>query len=1021
MLTMADGHVLYAGKRGERWLYHPPTRSLQAGAALAPEDLIAIVRLDEGGFWFVGASGTTYEARDPLGPFVRSSAPLEPLVKASATSRTIVGISRQRRLMRSTNAAASFQRVGPDQMAFVDVAMGDDGKGLALALPEQLFVTADEGATWSRLDVPTRGVLSLERHLKYGIIVLAALGPMRLAPDATKLVHLPQETERAPQAESVPPRGPSAGAVAEGRAVITRERYVELARTAESAQNWLWLMGPLDGKLTSAPAPELKGCRNVRLAASERVLQVACFRSAIDGNAQSVEFFRNEALGRKLEHETFTADANLASFKMAVGANGTLLVTGICPGARAGTSCSAAGVYVRREAQKPPVTTPNKRPSTKSGGKYFELIPAATPSLADVALALTFSLDGRVAYAVGRRTKTGAYAVFVSRDAGSSFEAEELSVTSDGDRDETQEFWDRSSAPVGVTSFVPAEDGTLALVFGRRQMQSLMVVDENGKVMSVANAPEERALISAAGMRALALSPSTRDAWESLDGGASWNSVGRFPIALCSEDENCEVPVRCAPAGCLIGDEISRIGWSGQADDDANLLPPPQPSSADVSDRKLRVPLSCTLEEASWKPLPGVEGLPTAFESAMGKTAWFALSIDDARASVSIYQAQGGARPRVQAISLLGPVQRPESYALIALDQVEGAAALRYQIAEAHAGDPRLRNVEVAWSNFFEGRTVKTRIPEAGTFSPGDYTRGQGRTQRAEPDLLSIGEGGLYLRLHQAAGERQETLFLDGKQISKLPEVTWPGLRLKGSRAEMAHVDGVHVPLQIIGRGVAVTRARRENNGWQFDAVTTGLADPSAFGMAQVSNIAYVGQRAGLYVETRALNGTQAEGMVLPFRATGSVVDPKVMVPTQLDVGDRPERCDANVRTSTPRVVAQFHSGTRHAVIVSDAADAPHLLLTSHAVLHGTPREACVATFDAESVAVDSGTQTRSERAIIPLDDLEHSWLFRAVAETGTEQAHVEYRGMNCRFDANVEIPPEIFRAAGSVGPRTAN
>ncbi len=75
-------------------------------------DLIAVLDADVG-FWFVGQSGTSYEAREPLAAFVRSSAPLEPLVRVSAARRSIVGIPADHSLSRSTDGAASFTRVGP--------------------------------------------------------------------------------------------------------------------------------------------------------------------------------------------------------------------------------------------------------------------------------------------------------------------------------------------------------------------------------------------------------------------------------------------------------------------------------------------------------------------------------------------------------------------------------------------------------------------------------------------------------------------------------------------------------------------------------------------------------------------------------------------------------------------------------------------------------------------------------------------------------------------------------------------
>src|SRR6185503_19998470 len=99
-------------------------------------------------------------------------------------------------------------------------------------------------------------------------------------------------------------------------------------------------------------------------------------------------------------------------------------------------------------------------------------------------------------------------------------------------------------------------------------------------------------------------------------------------------------------------------------------------------------------------------------------------------------------------------------------------------------------------------------------YAPGDYTRGNGRTQSAEPGLLSIAEGGLYVRLHQAAGDKQDTLFVDGTSVATVPPLEWPAAIAKTGRSEMAHLGGVHVPMFLIAGGRAVVRADRSSGAW---------------------------------------------------------------------------------------------------------------------------------------------------------------------------------------------------------------
>ena len=74
----------------------------------------------------------------------------------------------------------------------------------------------------------------------------------------------------------------------------------------------------------------------------------------------------------------------------------------------------------------------------------------------------------------------------------------------------------------------------------------------------------------------------------------------------------------------------------------------------------------------------------------------------------------------------------------------------------------------------------------------------------------------------------------------------------------------------------------------------------------------------------------------------------------------------------------------------------------------------CVAAFEAYVFSIDGGAETQNESAILPLDDLEHSWLFRVSSDETGSQAQIEYRTMSCRFDPNVRVPQQIYQAPGA-------
>jgi hypothetical protein len=239
---------------------------------------------------------------------------------------------------------------------------------------------------------------------------------------------------------------------------------------------------------------------------------------------------------------------------------------------------------------------------------------------------------------------------------------------------------------------------------------------------------------------------------------------------------------------------------------------------------------------------------------------------------------------------------------------------------------------------------------------------------------------------------------------------------VRGTVTEMVNVGGEHVPVMLVGRGSAVVRARVKGGQQSLDAFAGGALEPARFGLTQNYNIAYVGERSGQLIEVFDSAAAQATAQLFPFRATGDVLDPPIDVPTQLSLGEKPERCSPGAEASTPRIVAEHFVGTRHPVIVSDGVDTPQGFLTDAAVLHGTPQAACVSAFDAEPVAPE-GSALPPERALLPMTDLSRSYLFRTGVRGGG--AVVEYHLMSCRFDPSAEVPQELYRAPGTLVPRT--
>ena len=1001
---LVPGRVLFAGARGERWLLDVAAGRLES-AVPAPEDLVAILSGPSSGYSFVGKSGATYRADEPLGRFVASTAPFEPLAEVAGSNRVLLAVRRDRRLVRSVDAGTSFSEVGPRDVAFVDVEVDAAGNALALGFPETLFKSSDGGATFQRLDATTHGAVGLERDLASGAIrVLTVLGPLVSNPNGSLGPAGPVSGDVVPKGVR-PLAGPNAGAFAEGRAAWAGAGYVEARLVDNRVQSFALLSGPLKGPLVTRPLAEAKDCRAVRLAGYEKFLRLACFRGSPE-LTQEIELYASSDGGASFVRQKPNVYARLGDFRMAVGAGGAWLATGVCPPSTQSPGCAPSGILHLRLATRAalasvPADAGVDEPAPPKS--RLELAVSAAPGLSDSALALSFGADGKTAFAAARTTKGAGLALYASTDGGKSFEPREL-----GGR------FDSSDETAGRVTLSPASDGTLALVAVRGGSASLFVADDRGSVIS-ASAPPEAALVGAAGLSALAITPDGR-VFESLDGGAAWEPAGNLPAALCDES-GCDVPVACGAQGCVVGDELTRVGWGTSDLPDVGPLRSPGRAARTSGTSRFRTPLACSLAPGPFRALPGASEVPGAAQAALGDAAWFTLATDGATASATLYQARGGPRPRVDAVTLLGPLPDAGRYAFTAVDQIEGGAALRYPVPDMRAG-ARLRDVEVVWQNLLERRLVRARVADGGEYFPGDFTRiDSGRrpsAQSAEPDLLSIGERGLYLRLHAsptkktAAGSRQPTYFLDGKSVQALPPVTYPSTIVLGGSDEMAHVGDAHLSLYYVSPGPSVVRGVLDKGAWSFDAVTVGLPNPRAFGLEQVVRTTYVGGRAAFHLEWVDPVAQTAEARVFPLRSEGALVDAPIAVPTLRALGDRPVACTPGVRESTPRVIGRALPGARHAVVVSDPVDPPRAMITGDAVLHGTPEAPCAAAFEIEHARA-TVERTADERGIVLLDDLEHAWLLRRTEAPDGGPPRVEYRSMSCRFEPGLEIPDELL------------
>lgn len=984
---LAERAKLFVGELGERWLLEGKPARATPASTLAPESLIGALPPREAGWTFVGSSGTTYEAETPLGPFVTASAPLERLARVDSGASNLVGVSRSGRLLLSEDAGASWREVGPEDTRFADVLLSPP-HALALSVPERLWWSKNEGRSWQPLDVPALGAEALRRDEDAGPVVLSALGAFAVHFEPIPRLEALARQLRAdePELDARPRAGPNGAALARGRAFVNQGRYFEVVLGARAET----LSGPFSGELEQHELPTFSACENMSVAGFGSWVYAACTRER-PAPTLSFEFFRSEDGGRSFEREDYTSRGSPDQIRLAVGSDGALLATGLCLPHENVAGCRPQGIQERRAV-------------ALDAGTRVELHAVPTPALEESALALAFSADGHTAYAVGPRTKSDSLFMFVSNDTKTGFDARPI----------TRVEGSGSAGPGQVLGLTAASDGQVSLVLAQQSgPPRLAVLDADGRTLSLNAAPVENAVLGAYGSRALAVGAD--EAWESLNGGARWESLGRLPRSPCSSSTaRCTARVVCQSDGCAIGENLSRVGWRGQVRQPVPLMPP-NPGGRVAPRKSVGKPFACELSDPEWHALRGVDRLPDASQAAIGKAAWYSLSSDDATAAVGLWiadRAQSENGGGVRYSGLLSPIERAADSAYHATLQVEGAAAIRYEVPRGPAASKNhLLDVEVAWENLLEGRRARGVIKDAGPLLPGDYAKGEGAARRAQTDLVSIASGGLYVRAHKNGQHQQTTYFLDGHKVSEIPPLRWTPPPPKGASSEMARIDDQDLALLFVNQGATVVRARLQNAQWQFDAMSVGFADSENFALRQHRDIAYVAGRAAIHLALLGLDGKN-EAHVYPLQARGAVFGAGVPVPTQALMADAARDCSDEDRERTPRIVAPHQPGARRPVFVHDAVEPLRLMLTDMAILYGSVERPCVDVFDADTVKPPSASAPIRERALVTSRG--PSWLFRASPDPARRDARVEYRKMQCKVDATLEVPSEVYEMPGT-------
>ncbi len=983
-VLLDDGSWLFVGELGERWLALPADatgrdRHADAAHSCAPEALRHAVRWSEDRWLFAAESGAVYEATAPMGPLAFVSQGPGPIYDFAGRRGVLAALDPLGKVYRFDGAMWHAVEHGG---AIHELAATAKGTLLGLTFPEQLATSSDGGATFVPLAVARFGAHALVETDDGGIDVSGMVSDLRLAADGRALgpgSGGPTSSVPAGEATAITPRaGPSAEALVEGRAAIDGARYFEVraksvachgCEGAEARRAWSLAEGRLDGVLDERLIALDPACADARVAVHGEVHAVACLT---EGEPRDVLVFRSVE-GALLEKYGPPLVASRADgIELGVAGDGAIVLFGVAPRDAPGTRVAIARL-----------------------GDGGSLTLARAPELVGAPSGVAWSSDGRRAYFVGERDKGGALAPFVSVDGGRSFSAIALRPESDRDAVFVRAFGERAAS--GERRILPGNDGELGLVVASSSPRYAFA-KRDGTIASVAEWPRRTPLIGlgGAGDRLFVihgeLSARGASMWQSIDGGRSFQPiVAPFPIGA-GRPESLEVA--CVSGACVVSNLATRIGWdvpaAGQPRTNESV-----PRVAPVANIAVRVPIRCKLDAPGWRSLGDLNDgrIPAADEAFRGASVWAASIEDPSTGEVVVIDAarDTGGPDQLRRHTLLPRSRSRGDVAIRTEAQAEGFVALSAVLAGAHRGE-----LEVAAIDLFTGRSVAEKLRGQASLEDGDVTVGE-RSHLLSGSAAVVPDG-IVVR---PSTRRAEIFFVPSapgaeRAHSPLAAPSWPpSTRVTlDTFARTTAVLGVGLFLdEHVSRAASVARLDGD------ERIDVGLAPASGPRRVTVTHWSYRGAEAGVTVSLVQRDLQRAASYFVPWSAA-SGVGAAIAVPTQRAL-ETPRPCsDDEVRT-TPRVVAPFLVGTRHPVIIDDFVEG---LMTSEAILHGSPDRPCLLGYVADV------ERRGGARAFLPAS-LGRSWLLRVSPRASRA---IDVAAMECAFAPEVAAPPWIARFAAT-------
>lgn len=660
--------------------------------AVVLDDLVGVLRDDTGGFVFVTRNGETWRSAEALGtmssvgpgPFAGSDATFR---SVTTGARAIVGTTRDGRLLRSADYGRSFVPVDyagavkPYGRA-IFVAVDSQGNGVLVHLPQHVFVTHDDGATWAPLPAVQGAATCAERDGEGRVYVCHTRGLASVL-DGNRLRpvdrYVPIYTRQSP------PDARGARERRDAKRVLVGDRVVELiAQPGEGSATEVRVHWARGGEPFSAPVPSaiLVGASGLSSHLASYAADLLYLRDDVvkHGEAATSTLLQSPDDGATWHTEgTFDGllRASYGSRKVdiATGPRGWAYVTSLCP---------ASGECFHQRV----------RPAGASSFEDVELTEAFEPA--------DFVFDETRGHVFVLGTQSAIYESPLDKNRFTRVKALDPPARASG----------------GALTI--DEAGVLHVFFyePERQTWSVQRRDAHGAALSTHYLPfDANTAFVFAGARGLAVepldrarkaestAPATPVAWETADGGETWSRVA--PQSRFADH------ARCTVAGCFDGTRL-RWGWDLPAvagSERVVAAPEPLPRAADsplgtASPTHAAPPRDIVCRPrgpaAVLPPLADPHGVPKLVDAGSSGARWAFVNGDSVAGSSVVL----GTRTGVREVPLLLPRSVSDDVRGGSDERSNGIIAARYTTHDHWAGTSPL-DVEIAWWSATTGLVVR--------------------------------------------------------------------------------------------------------------------------------------------------------------------------------------------------------------------------------------------------------------------------------------------------------------------------